>query len=381
MAENDVADRTESATPKRLEDARKRGQVPRSPELGAAAVTIATAAGLLALGPGLVGRMAELMRRGLGFDAARALEPGAALRSFEGAMLETLLAVAPVLALAFLAALTAPLALGGWNFSTEALGFKFERIDPVAGIGRMFSIRALVELAKSIAKFAAVGVVAGVLLWTQTDEILALSRGAVAPAMAEALRLCGRALLMMSGALVAIALIDVPYQIWQHARSLRMTREEVRQEHRESEGSPEVKGRIRQAQQALARRRMMAEVPKATVVITNPTHYAVALRYEEGRNGAPVLVAKGADEVAARIREIAAENGVPLVSAPPLARVLFRNVDLGVEIPAALYVAVAQVLTYVMHLRAATRSGAPAPTPPAIDPAVEQLGRDGRMQG
>lgn len=381
MAENDVADRTESATPKRLEDARKRGQVPRSPELGAAAVTIATAAGLLALGPGLVGRMAELMRRGLGFDAARALEPGAALRSFEGAMLEALLAVAPVLALAFLAALTAPLALGGWNFSTEALGFKFERIDPVAGIGRMFSIRALVELAKSIAKFAAVGVVAGVLLWTQTDEILALSRGAVAPAMAEALRLCGRALLMMSGALVAIALIDVPYQIWQHARSLRMTREEVRQEHRESEGSPEVKGRIRQAQQALARRRMMAEVPKATVVITNPTHYAVALRYEEGRNGAPVLVAKGADEVAARIREIAAENGVPLVSAPPLARVLFRNVDLGVEIPAALYVAVAQVLTYVMHLRAATRSGAPAPTPPAIDPAVEQLGRDGRMQG
>lgn len=381
MAENDVADRTESATPKRLEDARKRGQVPRSPELGAAAVTIATAAGLLALGPGLVGRMAELMRRGLGFDAARALEPGAALRSFEGAMLEALLAVAPVLALAFLAALTAPLALGGWNFSTEALGFKFERIDPVAGIGRMFSIRALVELAKSIAKFAAVGVVAGVLLWTQTDEILALSRGAVAPAMAEALRLCGRALLMMSGALVAIALIDVPYQIWQHARSLRMTREEVRQEHRESEGSPEVKGRIRQAQQALARRRMMAEVPKATVVITNPTHYAVALRYEEGRNGAPVLVAKGADEVAARIRAIAAENGVPLVSAPPLARVLFRNVDLGVEIPAALYVAVAQVLTYVMHLRAATRSGAPAPTPPAIDPAVEQLGRDGRMQG
>lgn len=381
MAENDVADRTESATPKRLEDARKRGQVPRSPELGAAAVTIATAAALLVLGPGLVGRMADLMHRGLGFDAARALDGGAALKIFEGAMLDALLAIAPVLALSMVAALTAPLALGGWNFSTEALGFKFERIDPAAGIGRMFSIRALVELAKSIAKFAAVGLVAGLLLWNQTDEILALSRGAIGPAMADALRLCGRALLAMSGALVAIALVDVPYQLWQHARSLRMTREEVRQEHRESEGSPEIKGRIRAAQQALARRRMMTEVPKATVVITNPTHYAVALRYEDGRNGAPVLVAKGADEVAARIRELAAEHGVPLVSAPPLARVLFRNVDLGVEIPAALYVAVAQVLTYVMHLRAATRSGAPLPPPPAIDPAVEQLGRDGRTQG
>jgi len=379
MAENDLTDRTESATPKRLEDARKRGQVPRSPELGAAAVVLTMAASLMVLGPGVVGRMAALMRQGLSYDGPQMLDEHAAFGALEGFVIDALLALAPVLGLVMVAALAAPLALGGWNFSTEALGFKFERIDPLAGVGRMFSTRSLAELVKSIAKFSAVGLVASLMLWNETDEILALSRQAIVPAMAGALRLCAQALLAMAAALALIAAIDVPYQLWQHARQLRMTREEVRQEHRESEGSPEVKGRIRQAQQALARRRMMAEVPKATVVVTNPTHFAVALRYDERRNGAPILVAKGADEVAARIREVAAEAGVPLVSAPPLARVLFRNVDIGVEIPASLYVAVAQVLTYVMHLRAAMGQGLAPPPPPAIDPAVEQLGRRGRL--
>ena len=379
MAENDLTDRTESATPKRLEDARKRGQVPRSPELGAAAVVLTMAASLMVLGPGVVGRMAALMRQGLSYDSPQMLDEHAAFGALEGFVIDALLALAPVLGLVMVAALAAPLALGGWNFSTEALGFKFERIDPLAGVGRMFSTRSLAELVKSIAKFSAVGLVASLMLWNETDEILALSRQAIVPAMAGALRLCAQALLAMAAALALIAAIDVPYQLWQHARQLRMTREEVRQEHRESEGSPEVKGRIRQAQQALARRRMMAEVPKATVVVTNPTHFAVALRYDERRNGAPILVAKGADDVAARIREVAAEAGVPLVSAPPLARVLFRNVDIGVEIPASLYVAVAQVLTYVMHLRAAMGQGLAPPPPPAIDPAVEQLGRRGRL--
>jgi flagellar biosynthetic protein FlhB len=381
MAENDQEDRTESATPKRLEDARKRGQVPRSPELGAAAVTMATAAALMVLGSGLVGAMADQMRRALSFDGRAMLDEGAAIASFQQAMLEALVAVAPVLGVVFLAALAAPLALGGWNFSTEALGLKFERIDPIAGVGRMFSMRSLVELLKSLAKFAAVGTIAVLLLRSQTDEILALSQRALQPAMADSLRLGVKALLAMSASLVLIAAIDVPWQLWQHAKQLRMTREEIRQESRESDGSPEVKGRIRAAQQALARRRMMAEVPKATVVITNPTHFAVALRYDEKRSGAPVVVAKGADEVAARIRELAEASGVPLVSAPPLARVLFRNVDLGVEIPAALYVAVAQVLTYVMALRTAAAAGIQRPAPPSIDPEVENLGRNRGLNG
>ncbi|MCP5327978.1 MAG: flagellar biosynthesis protein FlhB [Sinobacteraceae bacterium] len=378
MAENDTSDRTERATPKRLEDARRRGQLPRSPELGAAVVTMATATALLMLGSGIIGRMAEMMRRGLSLGGAPLSNENAAIAVFQGQMLDALLSVAPVLGLVLVAALLAPMALGGWNFSTEALGLKLERISPAKGFSRMFSVRSLVELAKSISKFLAVGLIAVLVLWTQIEDILQLSRQAVVPAMAQSLRLTAQALLAMAGALALIAVIDVPYQIWQHGRQLRMTRQEVRQEHRESEGAPEVKGRIRQTQQALARRRMMAEVPNATVVVTNPTHYAVALRYDERRDGAPVLVAKGADEVAARIREIAAANAVPLVSAPPLARVLFRNVDLGVPIPAALYVAVAQILTYVMHLKTATAAGAQPPPPPTIDPAVEELGRNGR---
>lgn len=375
MSDSDVADRTESPTAKRLEDARKRGQVPRSPELGAAAVMVGTAAGLLSLGSGLVEAMAKQMRHGLHFGGGALLDEGSAIFGFRNAMLDALLATAPVLGLAFVSALVSPLALGGWNFSKEALGFKFERINPLAGIGRMFSIRSVVELTKSLAKFAVVGTVAAGLLWSQTDEILALSRQSVVPAMAGSLQLTAQALLAMSGSLALIALVDVPYQRWQHTRQLRMTREEVRQEGRESEGSPETKGRIRAVQQSMARRRMMQDVPTATVVVTNPTHFAVALRYDEGRNAAPVLVAKGADEVAARIRELASEAGVPLVSAAPLARVLFRHVDIGSEIPGSLYVAVAQVLSYVTHLRNARRNGVEMPSPPAIDPEIETLGR------
>jgi flagellar biosynthetic protein FlhB len=232
-----------------------------------------------------------------------------------------------------------------------------------------------VELGKSIAKFLLVGSIAVIVLWTKSAEILAMSTEPLRVAIGHSLTLCASALLAMSAGLGLIAAIDAPYQIWQHHRDLRMTRQEVRDESRESDGSPEVKGRIRSAQQELARRRMMQDVPKADVVVTNPTHYAVALRYDERRMRAPVVVAKGADEVAARIREVAAEHGVPLLSAPPLARVLFRNVDIGVEIPGALYAAVAQVLTYVMQLKAARLTGAEAPPQPAIDPAIEALGR------
>ena len=193
MAENDLTDRTESATPKRLEDARKRGQVPRSPELGAAAVVLTMAASLMVLGPGVVGRMAALMRQGLSYDGPQMLDEHAAFGALEGFVIDALLALAPVLGLVMVAALAAPLALGGWNFSTEALGFKFERIDPLAGVGRMFSTRSLAELVKSIAKFSAVGLVASLMLWNETDEILALSRQAIVPAMAGALRLCAQA--------------------------------------------------------------------------------------------------------------------------------------------------------------------------------------------
>jgi flagellar biosynthetic protein FlhB len=326
-------------------------------------------------GRSLVGMLDSLMRNSLVITREQLEDETGAILHFQRSMLETLAGVAPVLGSVFLAAMAAPLLIGGWNFSAEALGFRFDRINPANGIQRMFSGRSLVELGKSFAKFLLVGTVAVSVLWSQSAEILAISGEPTRVAMGHALTLCAQALLMMAGALGVIAAIDAPYQVWQHHRDLRMTRQEVRDESRESDGSPEIKNRIRSVQQEIARRRMMQDVPKADVVVTNPTHYAVALRYDDRRMRAPVVVAKGANEVAAKIREVAAESGVPLLSAPPLARVLFRNVDIGVEIPAALYAAVAQVLTYVMQLKAARREGVEPPPEPAIDPAVESLDR------
>lgn len=367
MAEQDAQERTEQATPKRQEDARRKGQIPRSRDLSAAAVTLAGALALYASGHHLTGGLHALMRRSFTPDRSQLLDEAYALDWFGEAALAALWLCAPALGVMALAAVLAPMLLGGWNFSTEALAPKFDRLDPFKGIARMFSARALVELAKALAKFAVVAVIAVAVLRHQAADLLALGNQPLVPAMAQTLRLCAQALVAMTAGLLLIAAIDVPFQLWQHARQLKMSRQEVRQEHKESEGSPEVKGRIRQLQQSLARQRMMQEVPKADVVITNPTHFAVALRYDQERMRAPVVVAKGVELVAARIRELAQEHGVTLVEAPPLARVLYRQVELNEAIPPALYVAVAQVLTYVFQLRQAQRAGERAPPPPDVD--------------
>jgi flagellar biosynthetic protein FlhB len=378
MSDSEAPERTESATPKRLEDARQRGQVPRSPELGTAAVVLTGGAALVGLGDRLVSGMHGIMLSGLQVQREQLGDTDVAVQIFQRSMLEGLMVAAPLLGLIFVAALSAPLVLGGWNFSPDALGFKFERINPMAGFGRMFAVRSFVDLGKAFAKFLFVGLVAILVLYSHRADLALLAREPISAAMGHSVSIAAHSLLSMAGALGVIAAIDVPFQLWSHARALRMTREEVRQEQREAEGSPEIKGRIRSMQNALARRRMMQEVPKASVVITNPTHFAVALRYEDGRTRAPVVVAKGVDDVAARIREIAREHGVPLVSAPPLARVLYRGVEIGREIPSALYVAVAQVLTYVTHLAAARRAGSDAPEAPSIDPSVESALDPGR---
>lgn len=366
-------EKTERATPKRIEDARKRGQVVRSPELNAAAVTLAGGAALWLAGANIARRLTEMMRDALAINQIELLNPSVAMSQFVASMLQSALACAPVLGLTFIAAVVAPMALSGWNFSGAALGVKFERLDPIAGFGRMFSLRGFVEIGKAFAKFMLVAYVAWTVLRNQQAEILQLNSQPTVVALAHAAALCGSALLALGAALAFIAILDVPWQIWQYNKELRMSREEIREESKESDGSPEIKSRIRAVQQAMARRRMMAEVPRATVVITNPTHYAVALRYDDKRSRAPILVAKGAEAVAVRIREIAAEHGVPLVEAPPLARALYRGVEIGVEIPAALYVSVAQVLTYVFQLRTARSTGQTLPPTPDIDPAVEEL--------
>jgi flagellar biosynthetic protein FlhB len=361
------AERTERATPKRLEEARKKGQVPRSAELSMAAVCIAAAAAIYTLGRGAAGKFADLMRGGLSLRPEQAVGDDVIWPALMHAGSQALIDVLPILGATFVAALAAPLAIGGWNFSAEALMPQFSRLNPASGLGRMFSARGSVELGKGLAKVGVVAVIAYVLLSGLTPQMMGLSTEPLHAAIGHSASLAGYSLLVLCFGLVAIAAFDVPFQLWQHGRDLKMTREEVREEYKESEGSPETRGRIREAQRAIARGRMMQEVPKADVVVTNPTHFAVALRYDDKKMRAPIVVAKGADLTAARIREIAGEHGVPVVEAPPLARALYRTVDLGREVPAALYVTVAQVLTYVYQLKAAIERGVQPPPPPIID--------------
>jgi len=370
VAENDQ-ERNEKPTARRLEKAREEGQVPRSPELSAAAVLLVTAGGLHFLGGSIGGTLFDIMRSGLAPSSAAALDPAVALSTASAEMLRALIVCAPLLGLTLLAALAAPLALGGWNLSLGVLAPNFTKLDPIAGFGRFFSARGAVELAKAFAKFLVVGVVAIAVLHKQSAQLLALGAAPLHEGIAQAASLTSDALLAVSAGLALIAAVDVPWQLHQHSKKLSMTREEIREELKESEGPPEVKGRIRRTQREMARRRMMQQVPKADVVVVNPTHFAVALRYDEGRMRAPLVVAKGTDLIAARIREIAAEHSVPVFEAPPLARALYHNVEIGSEIPAMLYVAVAQVLTYIYQLKAARTSGARPPQPPAIDPGID----------
>jgi flagellar biosynthetic protein FlhB len=370
MAEEEE-ERTEQPTPKRLEEARKKGQVARSTELSAAAVILTVGAGLHFLGGYMGSRFNGLMASSLSLTREQSVDESLMFSSVTTQAAHALVACAPILGLTLLAALAAPMLLGGWNLSLEALAPDFTRLNPTSGFGRMFSTRSAVDLAKAFAKFVLLALVAIFLLRQKAGELMNLGMEPTRVGIAHAMSLTGYAFLMLAGTLGLIAAADVPWQLFQHNKQLRMTRQEVREEMKESEGSPEIKGRIRSMQREIARRRMMHEVPKADVVVVNPTHFAVALKYDEKRMRAPVVVAKGADVIAARIREIATDNLVPIFEGPPLARALFKSVEIGGEIPASLYVAVAQVLTYIYQLKTARRDGMKPPVPPAIDPTID----------
>jgi flagellar biosynthesis protein FlhB len=365
-------ERTEQPTSKRVEEARKQGQVPRSTDLNAASVMLLAGAGLYMMGGHLGTQLHDLMRTGLSLRREDAVDESRALAMFANEVLHALLACAPILGLTLVAALVAPMAIGGWNLSFTALAPNFDKLNPTNGLQRIFSPRSAVELAKALAKFLFIAIVAACLLWKNAGELMGLGAEPVDAGLTHAAHLVGHAFLILAGTMGLIAAVDVPWQLYQHNQKLKMTRQEIKEEMKESDGSPEMKGRIRRVQGELARRRMMHEVPKADVVVTNPTHFAVALRYDETRMRAPIVVAKGADVVAARIREIATENNVPIFEAPPLARALHRNVEIGGEIPNHLYVAVAQVLTYIYQLKNARRYGAVMPQRPSIDPGLDQ---------
>jgi flagellar biosynthetic protein FlhB len=366
VADQDQHDRTESPSQKRLDDARKRGQVARSRDLAAAATTLTGGVGLLLLGAPLGTALMTVMSRPLQFTRAQALDPDQMLAVLGTAGWGALQALAPLLGLLLAAAVLAPLLIGGWTFSTQALGLQWERLDPVAGLARVFSMHGLIELLKSLARFSVVALVAIVVLRRQFSEFAALGAETVQRGIAHSLALTGRAFIFLGGALALIAVVDVPLTLWQHNRSLRMTRQELRDESREAEGNPEMRGRVRRLQQEYSKRRMIAEVPKAHVIVTNPTHYAVALRYEGDRMRAPVVVARGVDLMALQIRKVGAAHAVPVIEAPPLARALYSSCELGAEVPIKLYAAVARLLTHVYQIKAASSAGRPPPAAPDI---------------
>lgn len=373
MADESDQERTEPASPRRLEKAREEGQVPRSRELSTFAVLMAGGAVLWSMGQTLGSSMGNIVRSGMSFDASLMADPMSIVSRLSVQTVDALLTFGPVLLVLVLVALFAPMSLHGWLFSTKALMPDFKRVNPASGIKRMVSLNGLVELGKAIAKVSLLGIVAFWMFRSNSEAIFTLSMEDLPIASEHAGNLIGKSFLMISGAMIIVVLIDVPFQLWNHHKQLRMSREDLRQELKETDGDPQIKAQIRARQREIARRRMMAEIPNADVVVTNPTHYAVALKYSEGMMRAPRVVAKGADLVAARIREIAAEHNVPTLEAPPLARALFRHTELGDEIPSQLYAAVAEVLAYVFQLRHYRKEGGMAPSMPAELPVPREL--------
>ena len=332
---------------------------------------------------GLLSRdLLQAFRASLAFEPQAAMSASAMLRHAGAVLALGLGALLPWLAGMLVAAFVAPLLVGGWLFSTEALAPQFSRLDPLQGLKRMVSVNSLSELGKSLAKAALIGGVAAWALYRQVPPLLALLQEPLGVALPAALGLVGLTCALVTASLVVVVLIDVPWQLWTHHHKLRMTLEEVKKEHKESEGDPHIKAQIRRQRQLMAKRRMMVEVPKADVVLTNPTHYAVALRHEESAMRAPRVVAKGRDAVAERIRALAAQSRVPLLEAPPLARALYKHSALGEEIPGALYTAVAEVLAWSFQLRrAGLGEQPPRPTGLAVPPEMDPNNRASAAQG
>lgn len=351
MAEDAAQERTEQPTQKKLNEAREKGQVARSRELTTMAVLLAASGSMLLLGGYFVGGLGSMMRGVFGAYSASVERPEYLWNVFVESLTQTFTVFVPFFALVTIVALLAPMVLSGWTFSPAAISFKWEKLDPIKGLSKIFAWRGVVELIKALLKFAVVLAVALSLLWNNYDRVVAIGTESLRTALAGAGQTLSWAFLIISCSTIVIALVDVPFQLWDYSRQLRMTRQEIREEFKDTDGNPEIKRKTREIQQEMARRRMMAEVPKADVVITNPTHFAVALKYNALKMSAPIVIAKGRDLVAAHIRDIAVESKVPIVCAPPLSRALYYSTELNHEIPSGLFLAVAQVLAYAYQLK------------------------------
>ncbi|MBQ0744539.1 MAG: flagellar biosynthesis protein FlhB [Pseudomonas sp.] len=369
-------DKSEDPTEKRLKESRDKGQVARSKELNTLAVVMVAAVGLIMLGPEMGRRLLDLMIFNFSIDRAALYSTdtmGLQLLASVGIGLDV---IGPLFFMLLIAALVGPVLLGGWLLSAKSMAPKFERMNPLAGLKRMFSLKALVELLKALAKFLVVLVTALFVLNLFQDQMLTLDRQPLPDAIEHSGYILGMALVFLACSLILIAAVDIPFQLWDNKQKLKMTKQEVKDEYKDSEGKPEVKSRIRQLQREMAERRMMGEVPKADVVITNPTHYAVALKYDPIKSGAPIVIAKGADFTALRIREVASEHEIIVLESPPLARAVFYSTELDQQIPSGLYLAVAQVLAYVFQLRQYRAGQGKRPGPMPKPDIPEDLRKD-----
>ncbi len=373
MAEDSDLEKSEQPSQRRLDQAREKGQVARSHELSTFSILLAGGAALWFMGARFNAQMVKLLHDGMTIDRDLAFRPELLASRLYDFSISALITFSPMLALMLLTALVSPLFLNGWLFSTEALIPQFSRMNPVSGIARMFSTNALVELAKAFAKALVVGGISVWVMWRHLGDALQLATLSISSAIAEMGYLVGGSFLAIVGGMLLIVAVDVPFQLHAHNKKMMMTKEEVRQEHKETEGNPQIKSRIRSMQREAARRRMMSAIPTADVVVTNPTHYSVALKYSETGMRAPVVVAKGSGLIAQRIREIAQENHVPILEAPPLARALHKHTEIDESIPEALYTAVAEVLAYVYQLKRYQAAGGERPVQPDSLPVPADL--------
>lgn len=372
MAEKPLEEPTERATPKREKEAREKGQIARSRELSTMGVTLSAALAFLVFGGSMLEGISGVLTQGLTLTPEQIFDSGRMFEPLKAGTLHAVATMAPLLLIASVAAITTPAALGGWSFSIKSMAFKGERINPGAGLKRIFALRGLVELLKALAKFLLVGGIGVIVLLSMAEDILSLGRLPVMEALESSGRLIVLAFTLFSASLILIAAVDVPFQAWDHMKKMRMTKQEIKDESKETEGRPEIKAKLRQMQQDAAGQRMLEDIPIASVVVTNPTHFAVALKYDGETMTAPKVVAKGADYMASRIREVAGEHGVPLFEAPPLARALFASTEIGDDIPEDLYLGVAQVLTYLYQLDTFIANGGLEPQPPEIGPIDEE---------
>ncbi|MPY24890.1 flagellar biosynthesis protein FlhB [Shewanella psychropiezotolerans] len=363
MAENDSSqEKTEEATPRRLEQSREKGQVARSKELGTSAVLMSAAVGFAMVGPSIASSLVTIMTTLFTMDREQIFDTNQMVLVWSMIGRELAFPMASLIFVIALVAFIGNIVLGGITFSTKAFMPKTEKMNPMKGFKRMFGVQALVELTKGIAKFSVVALSAYFLLNFYFNDILALSRDHLPGNVYRALDLLVWMFILLCSSTILIVVIDVPFQIWNHKKQLKMTKQEVKDEYKDTEGKPEVKGKIRQMQREVAQRRMMSEVPNADVIVVNPEHYAVAVKYDAMKSTAPYVLAKGVDEIAFKIREIAREHEIAIISAPPLARAIYHTTKIDQEIPEGLFTAVAQVLAYVFQLRQYQQHGGRRPT-------------------